>query len=108
MQTFNDGHPYHGSSAVEHGKLRGATGETDYFYFFCPSCPDDQIMRILEYGVHGAESDNPYNEHCQSEAKYGFALAFKIHCEKCNCTDFIKVSNTGWQGGQHQQLLGRA
>ena len=44
-------------------------------------------MRILEYGVHGAESDNPYNEHCQSEAKYGFTLAFKIHCEKCNCTD---------------------
>ncbi len=47
MSKFNNGKPYHGSNAVSHGKLRGAT-DTDYFYFFCPKCAHRQIMRILE------------------------------------------------------------
>ena len=58
MGSFNNGKPYHGSEQVIHGKLKGATGETDYFYFFCPRCPDNEVVRILEYGVRrrGRES----------------------------------------------------
>lgn len=108
MRKFSGGRPYHGSSAVSAGGLRGATGETDYFYFFCPKCPDDEIVRILEYGVHAEEAENPYNEHCRSKAKYGFTLAFKVHCEKCGHTVFVKLGNTGWQGGQHQDVLHRS
>ena len=107
MRKFNGGKPYHGSNSVAGGKLRGATGETDYFYFFCPQCPDDEIMRILEYGIHAEEPKNPYDEHCKSKARYGFTLAFKLHCEKCGHTDFVKISNTSWQGGQHQGILDR-
>lgn len=105
MPKFNNGRPYHGSSAVDNGKLRGATGETDYFYLFCPKCPNDQIVRILEYGVHAEEPTNPYNDKCKSKAKYGFTLAFKLYCENCGHTDFIKLSNTGWQGGSHSEIL---
>ncbi len=107
MQKFNSGRPYHGSSVVERGGLRGATGATDYLYLFCPECPGQEIMRILEYGVHAEQAENPYNGRCRSKAKYGFTLAFKLHCEKCHHTDFVKLSNTGWQGGQHRQILDR-
>ncbi len=107
MGNFNNGKPYHGSEQVVHGKLKGATGETDYFYFFCPKCPDNKIVRILEYGVHAEESENPYNKKCKSKAKYGFVLAFKLHCEKCGHTDYVKISNIGWQGGRHQDIIGR-
>lgn len=102
---FNNGRPYHGSKAVERGKLRGATAETDYFYFFCPTCPDDQIMRVLEYGVHEEQGSNPYNGQTKSIAKFSFSLAFKLHCERCESTDFVKISNTGWQGGSHSDTL---
>ncbi len=107
MRKFNGGKNYHGSSVVEEGRLRGATDNSDYFYFFCPKCPDDEIVRILEYGPHAEEPENPYNHQCKSKAKYGFTLAFKLHCEKCGHTDFVKDSNTGWQGGQHQEALSR-
>lgn len=99
MSKFNNGKPYEGSDAVKEGKLKGATGETDYFYYFCPKCPGELIMRILEYGVHAEEPENRYNKYCQSRAKYGFTWAFKLHCEECGHTDFMKLSNTGWQGG---------
>ena len=105
MQDFNEGRPYHGSNEVEHGKLRWATGRTDYFNFFCPICPGDEVMRILEYGEHDRIAENPYNEHFKKKAKYGFTLVFKLHCEKCTHTDFVKVSNTGYQLGQHRELL---
>lgn len=105
MRKFNSGRAYHGSSAIDHGKLRGATDKTDYFYFFCPKCPDDEIMRILEYGVHAEEAENPYNDQCRSKAKYGFVLVFKVHCDECGHTDFVKIGNLGWQGGQHQKIL---
>lgn len=105
MGEFNDGKPYHGSDDVSGGRLKGATGETDYFYFFCPKCPDNQIVRILEYGVHFKEPSNRYNQSCKSKAKYGFGLVFKLYCEKCGHTDFVKVSNTGWQGGNHADIL---
>lgn len=51
MSKFNSGKPYHGSSSVQKGNLHGATGETDYFYFFCPRCPDRRILRLLDYAV---------------------------------------------------------
>ena len=107
MAGFNDGKPYHGSDAVVEGLLRGATGETDYFYFFCPKCPDDEIMRILEYGIHAEQPNNQYNADCHSKAKYGFTLAFKLHCEKCGHEDFVKISNMGWQGGKHSDVVRR-
>lgn len=49
---LTNGKPYHGSDEISDGQLEGATGETDYFYFFCPKCPDREVMRILEYGEH--------------------------------------------------------
>ncbi len=101
MQKFNNGNPYHGSADVTAGKLKGATDSTDYFYSFCPKCPDDEIMRVLEYCVHAEEPENTYNAQRKSQAKGGFTLAFKLHCEKCGLTDFVKVSNMGWQGGSH-------
>ena len=50
MSKFNNGKPYHGSDIVERGRLMGATVGSDYFYFFCPKCPDKYIMRILDHG----------------------------------------------------------
>jgi hypothetical protein len=61
MARFNHGEGYHSSEAVTEGKLRGAT-DTDYFYFFCPKCPDDEILRILDYEVRSEQPDNPYNK----------------------------------------------
>lgn len=107
MRESNDGKPYHGSDQVIKGKLKGATAETDYFYFFCPKCSDNEIVRILEYGVHTEVPENPYNKDCKSKAKYRFTLAFKLHCEQCSHTDFVKISNVGWQGGRYQDILGR-
>ena len=56
-------------------------------------------MRVLEYGVHAREAANPYNEFFKSNALYGFTLVFKLHCEGCGHSDFVKVSNTGLQNG---------
>ena len=106
MSKFNNGRPYHGSKAASRGKLRGAT-DTDYFYFFCPKCPDCRIMRILEWGVHAQETENPYNKMFKVKAKSGFTLVFKLRCEKCRHTDFVKVSNTGWQDGKYDEARGQ-
>lgn len=105
MKKFNNGKPYCGSNDVVHGKLKGSTAESDEFYFFCPKCEDDEIMRLLEYGIHAEEAENPYNEQCTSKAKYGFMLVFKLHCEKCGFSDFVKVSNMDWQGGKLKVAL---
>jgi predicted RNA-binding Zn-ribbon protein involved in translation (DUF1610 family) len=104
---FNSGKPYHGSSLVSGGRLTGATS-TDYFYFFCPKCGERTILRILEYCEHGPESKanfdimaTEYNSQTKGKKlKYGFALAFKLYCESCGLTDFVKISNVGFQGGQ--------
>tara|TARA_R110000787_G_scaffold281471_1_gene392818 strand:+ start:1338 stop:1682 length:345 start_codon:yes stop_codon:yes gene_type:complete len=104
MATFNNGKSYHGSEAAMNGGLTGST-DTDYFYFFCPKCPDRHIMRILEYGVREETPDNPYNAELEKKAKNGFTLAFKLYCENCKHTDFVKISNTGWQVGTHAQVL---
>lgn len=50
MPKFNKGKAYHGSESVMNGGLKGST-DTDYFYFFCPKCPDQEIMRVLDYEV---------------------------------------------------------
>ena len=105
MSNFNDGKPYHGSDKISDGRLKGATDGCDYFYFFCPECPDSEIMRILEYGKHAEDSVDEYNDQCKSNAKYGFTLVFKVHCEKCGHTDFVKISNTGFQSGNHANIL---
>ena len=104
MSAFNDGKPYHGSDAVQGGKLRGAT-DTDYFYFFCPLCPDDHLMRILDYEVTRDEPGNMYNDQLSSKAVRTFCIAFQIHCENCGHTDFVKVSNDGRQGGRRADWL---
>ena len=31
------------------GTIVGRTGDTEYFFFTCPKCPDEQIMRVLDY-----------------------------------------------------------
>lgn len=96
---FNRGKPYHGSNAVSKGKLRGAT-DTDYFYFLCPQCRDNQILRLLDYDISEALNENPYDDQLRSKAAKGFTLAFKIYCEKCKLTDFVKLSNLGSQCGR--------
>lgn len=96
---FNNGKPYHGSDAVTDGKLRGCTDKTDYFYFLCPNCPDQQMLRPLEYEVRAEEAVHPYKDQVDVVAPKGFTLAFKLLCDKCLFTDFIKISNMGWQGG---------
>jgi hypothetical protein len=105
MKTFNDGKPYHGSDAVTGGKLRGATDKTDYFYFFCPKCSGDRLLRVLDYEVRAELSEHPYKDHVDVQAPRGFVLAFQVHCDHCLFQDFVKVGNTGWQGGTHSQAL---
>lgn len=45
--AFNDGKPYHGSRAVEGGRLRGSTGPTGYFFSLSPKCKNRQILPPL-------------------------------------------------------------
>jgi len=105
MSKFNNGKPYHGSEDVEGGKLRGQTDQSDYFYFLCPKCDGDQIMRVLEYGIRDYNEENEYNKSYKKKAKDGFILAFHLYCEKCKFDDFVKMSNTGWQEGSIQDQL---
>ncbi len=106
MNKFNNGKPYHGSDLAERGGLRGAT-DTDYFYFFCPKCPERRVMRVLEYGGHDYKDTNRYNANFKAKAKCGFTLVFKLHCENCGLTDFVKISNMGWQGGRYDEAHGK-
>ena len=102
MKRFNNGRPYGGSAMAQGGGLTGAT-DTDYFYFFCPKCSGKYIMRILEYGVREEIPENPYNSEFKRKAKNGFILAFRLYCENCKHTDFVKISNMGLQGGTHDE-----
>lgn len=107
MTKFNNGKPYHGSYAVTEGKLQGSTAETDYFYFFCPKCPDKHVLRLLEYGIHSEDDEHPYKNQLRRKAKRAFTLVFCLYCERCEFTDFVKISNTGWQGGTYEKIIGR-
>ncbi len=95
----------HGSSAIRDGKLRGGTDGTDYFYFFCPKCEDNQIMRLLDYRHYEEELKNRYDEQMKSKAKKGFTLQFQVYCEKCEHTDTFKISNIGFQCGDYSATL---
>lgn len=95
---FNRGKPYHGSSTIVDGKLKGET-DTDYFYFFCPRCKGRHIMRPLDYAAHIETPGNKYNDQTTSKAVKGFTLVFQLHCEQCGLKDFVKISNLGLQGG---------
>jgi hypothetical protein len=105
MSEFNDGKPYRGSEAVEKGRLQGATGMADSFFFFCPKCPERHIMRILDYAVHGELAENPTNKLFAKKAAKAFILVFKLYCEKCKHEDFVKIDNIGLQGGLHKDAL---
>ena len=105
MSKFNNGKPYHGSNKVQGGNLQGSTVETDYFYFFCPKCPYQHRLRILDYCVHAEDADHPYKDQVKKKAKRAFTLAFHLHCERCEFTDFVKISNTGWQGGTPTEIM---
>lgn len=100
MSRFNDGKPYHGSEAVMSGKLKGET-DTDYFYFFCPKCPDRYVLRILDYTVHVSTETNEYDDDpkIKSRSAKGFTLAFQLYCEGCGLEDFVKIGNSGTQYG---------
>ncbi len=97
--------PTHGSDSVQGGLLRGATDATDYFYFFCPKCPDDQLVRVLGYTVVSDEPGNRYDAECKRKAKRSFSLKFHLNCDSCGFDDIVKISNTGWQGGKHAATL---
>jgi hypothetical protein len=96
--AFNEGMAYHGSSEISEGKLTGTT-DTDYFYFFCPRCGDRRVMRVLDYDVRHDGPVRAYPEEQPRQAR-DFTLAFKLYCSACELTDFVKISNTGWQGGE--------
>ncbi|WP_133120667.1 hypothetical protein [Methylomonas sp. Kb3] len=98
----------HGSQDVQGGKLAGATDRTDYFYFFCPKCEGRKIMRLLDYRICEESEKNSYDDlpEIKSKSAKGFTLQFRLHCENCNYSDTVKISNTGWQGGDHSAALG--
>ena len=99
----------HGSQKVMKGKLTGET-DTDYFYFLCPQCPDQHVMRVLDaiqldklkpdHEQQVVKMIESYNSQCKSNAKSHIGISLKIHCEACGLTDIVKIANTGWQGGK--------
>ena len=95
--TFNGGKAYHGIATTD-GRLTGAT-DTDYFYFFCPACGGRHVMRVLDYEVRQQGPVAQYPDERPAQAK-DFILAFKLYCPKCKLTDFVKIGNVGWQGGE--------
>jgi len=98
----------HGTEAVEAGRVRGATDCTDYFYFFCPDCSEDRLLRVLDYQIMRDDKGNRYNDGSKFNAKRSFVIAFEIACEECGFNDCVKVSSIGWQGGTHAEALARA
>lgn len=93
---FNRGKGYHGSDVVTHGKLKGRSGRTDYFFFLCPKCNNDQIMRILEYEFRKAAPPVKRQEK-ETPTEY-FNLAFHLYCPNCQFKNFIKIDNNHQAG----------
>ncbi len=102
MKEFKE-YSWHGTPAVEDGKLTGKT-DTDYFYFFCPKCEDTQIMQILDFRFLKKESAK-YKDKYRKKLKREFIIAFELYCHKCKLHDCVKVSNIGWQGGKLKDSL---
>jgi len=71
--------PTHGSEHIEAGNLRGATDRTDYFYFFCPRCADNRILRILDFKMLREEAGSKYNEKCRSKAPNTLKHSLKLN-----------------------------
>jgi hypothetical protein len=97
LVAFNRGRPFHGSEHVAKGGLKG-TADTDYFYFFCPRCPDQYIMRVIDFKI---VKDGPveYAKELSPAAHREFIIALELHCQNCGHDDFVKIANMGWQGG---------
>lgn len=74
-RKFNKGKPFHGQQ-VRGGKLVGATGLTDYFYFQCPSCSSS--LRV-----------------CDAEYSVGGVVNLKLSCTDCKLVDFTKICVDG-------------
>jgi hypothetical protein len=89
--AFNRGKGYHGSDQVSGGKLTGRTGQTDYFFFICPACKDNQILRILEYEFRKAAEPRDRAEK-KRPVEY-FNVAFHLYCPSCQFEDFVKLDN---------------
>jgi len=86
----------------------GLYGEKDlasYFYFFCPVCPDNEVVRIIDYGINSKMGFNLLNKSYKNKAKVQFTLAFHLVCEKCGHQDYIKISNMGKQTGSSENIL---
>ncbi|BBL56990.1 hypothetical protein MKFW12EY_06030 [Methylomonas koyamae] len=65
-------------------------------------------MRILDYRICEERDKSPYDgiEGISSTSSKGFTLQFKIHCEKCNLSDTVKLTNiNGWPKGEHSVSL---
>jgi hypothetical protein len=101
MAKFNNGKPYHGSDEVQHGRLRGAT-VTDYVLLSCPRCPNNEVVRYLDYVITHDELGSRYE--LSPRAVRTFRIVLKLHCQKCGLTDFVKISNDGVQGGPHPEM----
>jgi hypothetical protein len=89
-----------GSDAVTRGKLRGTT-DTDWFYFFCPKCPGDRVLRILDYSLNKEVGDLAYTT-LSPKAVQNFILVLNIYCPECGLMDSLTISNVGRQGGTLQ------
>jgi predicted RNA-binding Zn-ribbon protein involved in translation (DUF1610 family) len=89
---------FNGSKAIADGRLVGTT-DTDYFYFFCPQCGDRHVMRVLDYDVRHEGPVQAYPDVSPQQVR-DFILVFKLYCPNCKLTDFVKIGNTGWQGGR--------
>ena len=98
MRQSKIGNQWHGSEKVAGGNLTGAT-DTDYFYFFCPVCRDTHILQILDYRVVD-EGPVEYAAKDRPKTRKDFTLAFEVYCPKCELHDYVKLSNTRWQGGE--------
>ena len=89
---------FHGSEAVEEGKLVGST-DTDYFYFHCPTCGDTEVLRVMDFKII-KDAPSEYNPQVKKQAKRDFIIGLELLCNNCGFHDFTKVANIGWQGGK--------
>jgi hypothetical protein len=56
-------------------------------------------MRILDHGYHEGPSPAVAYPDVSPKQNQDFVLAFKLYCPACNLSDFVKLGNTGHQGG---------